>query len=96
MKRKILISLIVIFLFALATILYGDGINTSPDIIRFGFPFPYQETYTGKSYDPNLQRENFFYYNLIGDISILIITIYITNTVVTAFIHNKQTKEISN
>jgi len=96
MKRKILVSLVVIFLFALATILYGDGNNTSPDIIRFGFPLPIHQYNSAKSYDPNFQRENFFYYNLIGDIFILLITIFITNTVVTAIIHNKEAKNASN
>ncbi|CAM4418832.1 hypothetical protein SAMN06265348_12214 [Pedobacter westerhofensis] len=90
MKRKITVSLVVIFLFALATILYGDGNNTSPDIIRFGFPFPFRETYTGKSYDPNLQRENFFLYNLIGDLIVLGVTIFFSNLVLTAWIRRSN------
>jgi len=93
MKRKIIVSLIVILVFALATMIYDDGANTSPDIIRFGFPFPFQETFTGKSFDPNLQRQQFFHVNLISDILLLLVTIYIINTIVTATIHSKQAKK---
>lgn len=90
MKRKIIVSLIVIFLFALATILHGDGSNTSPDIMRFGFPLPIQETYTGKSFDPHLQRKTFYISNLIGDLIVLGLTICVSNLVITTWIRRSN------
>jgi hypothetical protein len=92
MKRKVVVGLIVVLLFSLATVLYGDGFNTFPDIIRFGFPLPFQETFTGKSFDPNIQRERFFLNNLIVDFIILIFLVIIVNKIVTNYLNHGHRK----
>jgi hypothetical protein len=96
MKAKIIITTIITLIFILCTLFYESLLPPPAEFIRFGFPWPFQETFTGKSGDPANYAERFLLFNFCLDMLVLLAAIILANVIYTSWKGHLQSRQMDN
>lgn len=94
MKAKIIITTLVMLSFILCTLFYESPMPPPAEFVRFGFPWPFQETFTGKSGDPAAYTERFLVFNFCMDMLLLLVAIILANIIYKSWKDRREAEQV--